>query len=159
MDSPRLVLLLSLLPLGACSGPSGVDDSGAAALPDVTGGYQFFVDGVSTSNLCEEEIHFATDWLRGSLTVAGEDANAVTFTFSDGMLFLGGVDGTLAYWFGGGATWQEATLEVSHHGTFGTADDRRVLSGTFEVVVDDDEFTTNNCLLEVVISGTRISGG
>jgi hypothetical protein len=154
---PRLAPGLAALALLACTDPGPADDSASVDLTEVTGGYQFFVDGVSTSNLCKEEVHFATDWLRGTLSVAGEVADAVTFTFSDGMAFTGGVDDSWSYWFGGGATWQEATLDVSHHGTFGTEDDRRTVGGSFEVVVDDDEFVTNNCILEVRISGVRIS--
>lgn len=147
--------LFAFLLIAGCGEPR--DDSGSGALPDIAGGYQFFVDGVSSSNLCEEENHYVTDWLHGTLTVAGENPDDMTFTFSDGISFPGGVDGSWSYWFGGDASWQSAYLDVSHHGTFGSDGDRRTFSGDFEVTVDDDEFTTNNCIIAVRISGTRIS--
>jgi hypothetical protein len=153
MSLPRL--LLPFLLAAACTDTG--DDTGSSVLPDVVGGYQFFLDGVSSSNLCEEENHYVTDWLRGTLQITGESSDDVTFTFSDGISFPGGVDGSWSYWFGGEATWEEAYLDVSHHGTFGSDDGRRIFSGVFEVTVDDDEFTTNNCIIEVAISGTRIA--
>jgi hypothetical protein len=147
----------SLFPLLLASACGDTADSGSFALPDITGGYQIFLDGVSSSNLCEEENHYVTDWLRGTLQITGERPDDVTFTFSDGMSFHGGVDGSWSYWFGGDATWDIAWLDVSHHGTFGSEGGSRTLGGTFEVTVDDDEFTTNNCIIEVGITGTRIS--
>lgn len=156
MPHAQMVALLLTLMAVSCDRESA-DDTGAPVLPEVAGGYQIFVDGVSSSNLCEEENHFITDWLRGSLRVEGDRADDVTYTFSDGMAFPGGIDGSWSYWFGGDATWEGATLDVSHHGTFGTDGTRRTIGGDFEVEVDDDEFTTNNCIIEVRISGTRIS--
>lgn len=154
-------LLCALLPfaLTAC-GEDTPNDSGwwEREAPDITGQYQFFVDGVSTSNLCEDQTHYVTDWMRGALAVAGEDPLALSFTFSDGMAFSGGVDSSWTYWFNGTETYDAATVVVSGSGVIFTDDTQRGISGNVEAEVDDDEFTTNNCLFDVRISGSRISG-
>ncbi len=126
--------------------------------PDITGQYQFFVDGVSYGSTCEEELHYVTDWMSGALGISGDDPLALSFTFSDGMSFSGGVDSSWSYWFNGSETYDGAQLTVSGGGVIFTDDTSRGISGSVEAEVDDDEFTTNNCIFEVLISGTRISG-
>jgi hypothetical protein len=126
--------------------------------PDITGQYQFFVDGVSYGSTCEEELRYVTDWMPGALNISGDDPLALTFTFSDGMAFTGGVDSSWTYWFNGAETYDSASVAVSGAGSIFTDGDQRGISGSIEAEVDDDEFTTNNCIFEVLISGTRISG-
>ncbi len=125
--------------------------------PDITGQYQFFIDGVSYGSTCEEQVHYVTDWMPGALGVSGEEPLALTFTFSDGMAFAGGVDSSWSYWFSGTETYDGATVVVTGAGLIYTDDTQRGISGSIEAEVDDDEFTTNNCIFEVLISGTRIS--
>ena len=126
--------------------------------PDITGQYQFFVDGVSYSNDCKEELGYVTDWLQGALGVEGEQPLALTFDFGNGMSFAGGVDSSWSYWFSGTQSYDGATVAVTGSGVIFTSESQRGISGTVEAEVDDDEFTTNNCIFEVLISGTRISG-
>ena len=125
--------------------------------PDITGQYQFFIDGVSSSNVCEDQSHYVTDWTRGALGIAGDDPLTLSFTFSDGMVFGGGVDSSWTYWFNGNEIYDQASVVVSGAGVIFTDDTQRGISGSVEAEVDDDEFTTNNCIFEVRISGSRIS--
>jgi hypothetical protein len=121
--------------------------------PDITGHYQFFVDGVSYGSTCQEQLHYVTDWMPGALGISGDDPLALTFSFSDGMAFSGGVDSSWTYWFNGSETYDGASVVVWGSGSIFTDGDQRGLSGNIEA-----EFTSNNCLFEVLISGTRISG-
>ena len=156
---PRMSLAVVLVTLAAC-GEEQPSDSGwwEREAPDITGHYQFFVEGVSASNVCEDQTHYVTDWMRGTLGIAGDSPLELSFTFSDGMAFTGGVDSSWTWWFSGSETYDGASLAITGAGTIFTNDEQHGLSGGVEVEVDDDEFTTNNCLFEVRINGTRLSG-
>ena len=156
----RTLALLSLTLFLASCGDEEPSDSGwwEQDAPDITGQYQFFIDGVSASSDCEEERPYVTDWMPGALNISGDGPLELTFTFSAGMAFSGGVDSTWSYWFGGNETYDGASVAVNATGLISTDADQRTISGTIQTEVDDDEFTTNNCLIDVVISGTRISG-
>jgi hypothetical protein len=151
--------LLCALALTLGCGETVDEDSGwwLREAPDITGQYQFFVDGVSASNVCEDEIPYATDWLLGALGISGDQPSALTFTFSSGMSFSGSVDSTWAWNFGGSETYSGADLTVVASGFISASDGQQRISGSLEVETDDDEFTTNNCVFEVLISGTQIS--
>ncbi len=157
--APRLALQLAPLFLAACGDPGGSDTAWyAEALDEVSGQYQVFIEEYSVAADCADQLYHVTDWAQGPLTVAGASPVDLEFTFRDDMSFPGAVDESLSYHFGGGASWDGATLSVSHSGVFLTEDDQRVLSGSFQVQVDDDEFSTNDCVIEARIRGTRISG-
>ncbi len=157
MVSSRAALLLSFLMYG-CDDPEP-SDSGwwTEDAPDITGQYQFFHDSVSTSSTCEEEIPYVTGWMPGALGISGEQPLQLTFTFSSGMAFSGGVDSSWSFWFSGSETYESASVAVSGAGIIMTDDAQRTVTATIEAEVDDDEFTTNNCIIDVRISGTRIS--
>jgi hypothetical protein len=158
--APRRLALFLLIGLPMGCGDKELEDTGwwLREAPDITGHYQFFVDGVSYGNTCEEQLHYVTDWLQGSLGIAGDDPLGLSFSFSDGMQFAGGVDSSWSYWFSGSETYDGASVVVTGSGVIFTDDTHRGISGSVEAEVDDDEFTTNNCIFEVLISGTRISG-
>ncbi len=149
-----LLAPLAAILLGACGEKAG-DDTGwwLHDAPNITGQYQFFLEGVSTSNLCEEQTHYVTDWMPGALSISGDTAHELEFRFSDGVSFVGSVDASSSWWFAGSETYDGASLLVSALGTFFADDAQRAISGSIEV----DELTSNNCLIEVRISGTRIS--
>lgn len=160
MIGPQQVVPVFLLAMLAGCGDKEVEDTGwwQREAPDITGQYQFFVDGVSYGNTCEEQVHYVTDWMQGALGISGDDPLGLSFSFGDGMAFTGGVDSSWSYWFNGSETYAGASVVVTGSGVIYTDDTQRGISGSIEAEVDDDEFTTNNCIFEVLISGTRISG-
>ena len=161
--SPRVTarIFLPLLLLATAVGceEKPTNDSGwwEREAPDITGQYQFFVDGVSASNDCTDQTPYVTDWMPGALGVSGDDPLSLSFTFSDGMVFTGGVDSSWSFWFNGTQTYDVASVAVTGAGVIFNDDTQRGISATIQAEVDDDEFTTNNCIIEVRISGSQLS--
>lgn len=152
-----LTVLLPVL-LAACGDEQAIDTGWwLEEGPDITGQYQFFIDSVSASSTCEKQVHYVTDWMPGALGIRGDGPQDLTFTFSSGMAFAGGVDSTWTYWYSGTETFDGASVAISARGVIGTDGSDRTINGSVEAEVDDDEFTTNNCVIEVQISGQRIS--
>jgi hypothetical protein len=132
--------LLSLLPLCLLACDGGGDTGGASTPPpEVAGAYNVIISGTTG---CDGDETWVTGWAEGPLVITGTDG-VLSFDFGDPMIFSGGVSASGQYSFSGSATYNEAALEVSNVGSFSLADN--TMSGEFEVVVDDDEFSTNNC--------------
>ncbi len=146
-------LLLAALLATSCAG-EGVDSGAAGAPPDISGRYQVFVSYVSG---CDSDPSWVQDWAEGPLLIEGS-ADDLRFDFYDDMVFTGkaAVDNT--YVFSGETTWQGATLTLYHTGDVAEDGDATVLDGTFEIEVDDDEFTSNNCSIESGSRATEIVG-
>ncbi len=151
MQKPVILLLF----LCACGGHDS-SDTGASGgnVPDVEGTYNVMINGATG---CEGEYSVLTDWAQGFLGITAASQTELVFEFRDGISFSGSVDATWSYSFGGTATWGEATLYVYNSGMFYQEDDIMKMSGDFEVEVDDDEFTSNNCILDATMEATQIA--
>lgn len=133
---------LALLPLFIVSACSDGGDTGAATPPpEVAGSYNVLIDG---SAGCDGDETWVTGWALGPLVITGT-GGTLSFDFGDPMIFAGGVDSNGTYSFSGSATFNDAALEVSNVGSFSLVDFE--MAGDFTVVVDDDEFSTNNCTI------------
>jgi len=145
--------LLAALLVASCAGEAG--DTGVAGTPpDISGRYQVFVSYVSG---CDSDPSWVQDWAEGPLLVEGS-ADDLRFDFYDDMVFTGTASVGNTYVFSGETTWQGATLTLYHSGDVAEDGDATVLDGTFEIEVDDDEFTSNNCSIESGSRATEIVG-
>ena len=140
----RIAMVAALL-VCACSG--GEDTATTTPPPEVAGSYNILIDG---SAGCDGDETWVTGWALGPLVITGT-AGTLSFDFGDPMIFAGGVDGNGKYSFSGTATYDDAVLEVSNVGSFSLTDFE--MAGDFEVVVDDDEFSTNNCTITAPMRG------
>jgi hypothetical protein len=139
---------VALLPLACVLACSGDGDTGASTPPpEVAGSYNVLIDG---STGCDGDETWVTGWALGPLIITGT-GGVLSFDFGDPMIFSGGVDSNGSYSFSGSATYNEAVLEVSNIGSFSLVDFE--MAGDFTVVVDDDEFTTNNCTITAPMRG------
>ena len=142
--------LAVLVLAAACNGGDSKDSGGASgAAPDVTGRYNVILGGTTG---CSGEESWIQDWAEGPLAIDG-DASTLTFDFGQDMSFLGSVSASYAFGFSGEVVWAEAKLDVYGSGTFETEteDDgstKWLINGGIEAEVDDDEFETNNCIID-----------
>ena len=58
-----------------------------------------------------------------------------------------------------GSSQVEADLEIFNSGSYEKLDDCWEMTGTFEVVVDEDGFEATNCTLTGPIKGYQLDGG
>lgn len=142
---------LALLALAAACSDGDSKDPGdiSGAAPDVTGRYNVILGGTTG---CDGEESWIQDWAEGPLAIDGEPST-LTFDFGQDMSFLGSVSASYTFGFSGEVVWAEAKLDVYGSGSFETQteDDgsvKWVINGDVEAEVDDDEFETNNCLIE-----------
>jgi len=126
--------------------------------PDVSGPYQVIVGGTTG---CEGESGWINDWATGPLTISGT-GGALSFDFGTGTVFDGSIDSLGRYQFSGTIDFNNAVLDVSNEGSFALDPDydgeRWLMDGDFSVVVDDDEFTTNNCTITGPVKATELVG-
>ncbi|NOY26197.1 MAG: hypothetical protein GXP62_10030 [Oligoflexia bacterium] len=157
-----LLLAASLLFTGALAA-CGDNGSGGGGLPvgeppDVAGDYQVTLGGTTG---CEGASGWINDWATGPLGIDGTNGS-LTFDFYDGMVFDGSVDSLGRYQFTGTVTYNKAQLDVSNEGQFEIDPDfdgeRWLLTGDFSVVVDDDEFTGNNCTITGPVQAIELVG-
>lgn len=145
--------LLAALLVASCAGEAG--DTGVAGTPpDISGRYQVFVSYVSG---CDSDPSWVQDWAEGPLLIEGS-ADDLSFDFYDDKVFSGTAAVDHTYVFRGETTWQGAVLTLYHSGEVTEDGDATVLDGTFEIEVDDDEFTSNNCNIESGARATEIVG-
>ena len=151
--------LLAALLAGCDGHPKDTAGFGGGA-PDVTGHYNVLISGASGCTDDEGQGHYewVTDWANGSLVISGSESSDLNYEFRDGILFTGFVDGSWGYQFGGTAEWDGADLSVYNTGLFYQDEGKMIMSGEFEVIVDDDDFTTNDCTIEARMEATRIAG-
>lgn len=153
-----LAIALALLPFGLACGDK--DDPGLpqAEPPDVTGNYQVTIGGTTG---CEGASGWINDWATGPLRITGEPS-ALSFDFGEEMIFSGSVDTLGRYRFEGELIYQGAQLIVSNEGSFEQDPEydgeRWLISGMFEVEVDDDEFTSNNCTITGPMQAVELVG-
>ena len=152
----RRAFLLAAVPalaLGACGDKGG--DSNPVVYPDLEGFYNVIIVG---STGCEGDKAWIT-WANGPLHITGTH-DALTFDFSDGMAFVGGVDATGGYNFSGDVEYTNpdtevvGALEVVNTGRF-TWDaefSEWAGEGEFEVKVTDTEFVTDTCTVTAPIT-------
>ncbi len=145
-----LLLLAALFP--ACG--EAADTGFGEDIPDIRGHFQVFVEGASG---CESQYGYLTDWAVGMLTITGDGPRHLTYTFSQDMVFEGHVDASWSFQLSGNATWNEANLSVYEDGMVTLEDDRYLLDGEFEILVDDDEVFDNDCTITARARGTQIS--
>jgi len=159
---PSLLVVPALLATGSALLLScGGNDTGglpAATPPDVSGPYQVIVGGTTG---CEGESGWINDWATGPLTISGT-GGALSFDFGTGTVFDGSIDSLGRYQFSGTIDFNNAVLDVSNEGSFALDPDydgeRWLMDGDFSVVVDDDEFTTNNCTITGPVKATELVG-
>lgn len=156
------VSLLGLL-LGACNGDGKEsDDPLTGAPPEIAGHYNVII---SAATGCGEDGEaWFQEWAEGPLLVEGTEGD-LSFDFGDDYVFLGSVSYSMAFSFGGDIVYNDAELEVYSSGTvssetYSTTDGgtgyRWMLDGDFEIIVDDDEFETNNCTVEGPYQATQL---
>ena len=138
----------------ACGG--GNDDSGGNSgnLPDISGDYQVMVNWVTG---CDGDPGIVEDWAQGPLSIEGSPSN-LSFDFGDDMDFSGTVSASGSVWFSGVVTNDSATLDLGFSGTADQTDDQWVVLGELEIVVEDDEFTSNNCSVTSEIEAFELVG-
>ena len=129
-------------------------DDTASQAPDVTGRYQAFVVGTDG---CGGDESWVDDWATGPLLISGT-ANALTFDFYEDMTFSGRVDDLGGFSFSGDVSWSGRDLTVINQGDFSLEDGAWLMEGTFEIVVHDPEFTTEDCTLTAPMRATELQG-
>jgi hypothetical protein len=145
-----IFILAALIP--ACGEP---EDTGFGdEIPDIRGHFQVHVEGAAG---CEGSYSYLTDWAIGPLTITGGGPNQLTYTFVSDMVFQGHVDAAWSFQLSGSATWGTANLSVYEDGMVTLEDQRYLMEGEFEVLVDDDEFLTNDCTITAKARHTQIS--
>ncbi|MBN1336289.1 MAG: hypothetical protein JXB39_10035 [Deltaproteobacteria bacterium] len=152
-------LFLAVL-LPACGNAEDTGFNGD--VPDIRGYYNVFV---VESTGCEGHHEYLTEWAEGPLTITGNDPRNLTYTFTtdrEDLAFPGQVDDSWSFQLAGAVTWTTASksvanLSVYEDGMFSLVGERYHMDGEFEVVVDDDEFSSNDCTLTAVAQGTQIS--
>lgn len=158
LRAPALGLLLCLPLAVACGDKDDGTDLPQAEPPDVTGTYQVTVGGTTG---CENDPSWINDWATGPLRVSGT-ADALEFDFGDDMIFAGSVDTLGRFRFEGVVTFNGAVLDVVNEGSFALNPDydgdQWLMEGMFEIEVDDDEFTTNNCTITGPVQALELVG-
>lgn len=150
---------LAVTLLTACSG-EGKDDGDTLVgdPPDVTGRYN--VATLTAPNGCDGDISLI-DWAQGPLTIEGTP-DALSFDFGDEKSFSGAVGASFQFSFSGDATLPardtglEVQLGVYCAGSFSSGSTGWTMDGEFEVEVDDDEFTTNNCTFSATMGAVEL---
>jgi hypothetical protein len=120
--------------------------------PDVTGRYNTIPGGTTG---CDGEPSWITGWADGPLEISGDPEN-LSFEFIS-MLFIGAVQADHSYSFGGLGSWGANEISVYNEGWFSVEDARWVMEGTFDVVVYDPEFTSEDCTITGPVKAYQIS--
>ncbi len=74
------------------------------------------------------------------------------------MDFSGSVSASGNVWFSGVVIDDVTTLDLGFSGTADQTDDQWVVLGELEIVVEDDEFTSNNCSVTSEIEAFELVG-
>lgn len=142
--------------LVACGGGKGDDSGGGSgALLEVANRYNVLVTTISG---CENDPTWVQPWAEGPLTLSQDGADLV-FDFGSDAVFPGTLDDLGRYTFRGDLSWNGGALEVENKGLFHKTADGLTFDGEFEIMVDEDEFETNNCTLTSAIEGYEVQGG
>jgi hypothetical protein len=128
----------------ACSTASDLDDTADPfEPPEVEGRYEVTVQGV---NGCDANADLLAGWADGPLTIAGEPS-ALSWDFGDGVVLSGAVDDSYGLQFSGGVAWGSYAIDAYADGVVYSEDDRWVLEGDLEGVVDDNGIASDDCTI------------
>lgn len=145
-----LLVAIGLGALVACTEAADVDDTASDA-PDLVGDYEAQVSG---SEGCEAHPALVSGWMDGAFTIAGAPS-ALVFDFGDDVALDGSVDDAYGFDLGGAVNPDGVALSISVEGVVYSQQDRWVLEGDLEAVVD--EGGSADCTMEAMFEAYQVA--